>query len=83
MTAPKIIHFLWLKFDTRSDGVLDKGLTFFKNRIIELHPEYIINFVYEWNKCLSSIDEYPEFMWIKDVISNPNILLFHEEEVNI
>lgn len=36
--TPKIIHFLWLNFNKKTDGMLDETLTFFKNRIEALHP---------------------------------------------
>lgn len=45
--TPKIIHALWLNFNQNKNGVLDKKLTFFKNRIEFLHPPdkgWTINF---------------------------------------
>ena len=79
--SDKVIHFLWLDFNNKRDGVLDPKLEFFNNRIIRLHPGWKINFINKWNECMKQIDK-PEFKWIKKhVLLNPNIGAAHKSDV--
>ena len=79
METPKIIHFLWLNFNNNSDGIIDTTLSFFIDRIKELHPDYEINFINNWDKCMESIND--EYSWIKHIIINKNIGGAHRSDV--
>lgn len=79
MTA-KIIHFLWLNFNTNSDGVLDETLTFFKKRIQHLHPKrngWTINFISSWSKCLETI---AGVRWLEELLNNEYVGPAHKSD---
>lgn len=71
----KIIHFLWLDFKNKKDGVLNDSLQFFKNRIIALHPTWKINFVNDYEKCISEIPE-----WLKQLLDNKFVGPAHKSD---
>lgn len=78
--TPKIIHFLWLNFNEKTDGILDETLIFFKNRIEYLHPKskgWNINFISNWNDCLNSIDSEE---WLKDLLNNDFVGPAHKSD---
>ena len=57
MSIPKIIWAIWLNFDKKEDGKLDKRLKWYKERIINLHPTWEINIIDKWNDLLEYISE--------------------------
>ena len=79
MSTPKIIHFLWLDFINKTDGEINPNLEFFVNRIRTLHPDYEINFIHIWEKCMKSITI--EFEWIKPLLKNSNLGGAHKSDI--
>jgi hypothetical protein len=78
--TPKIIHFIWLDFDNKRDGVFDDSLNFFKDRIIMLHPEnngWTINCICNWAECLESIKKVK---WLIDLLNNKFICGAHKSD---
>jgi len=78
--TPKIIHFLWLNFNNKADGVLDETLTFFKNRIETLHPAkngWEINFISSWDDCMTSIAGKE---WLIDLLNNEHVGAAHKSD---
>tara|TARA_B100000963_G_scaffold231156_2_gene201738 strand:+ start:11024 stop:12364 length:1341 start_codon:yes stop_codon:yes gene_type:complete len=78
--TPKIIHFLWLNFNKKSNGKLDESLTFFKNRIEALHPKdkgWKINFISSWKECLKSISGVK---WLNDLLNNEHVGAAHKSD---
>lgn len=78
--TPKIIHFLWLNFNKKTDGILDETLTFFKDRIEVLHPEdkgWKINFISKWTECLESIKDEK---WLLDLLDNDHVGPAHKSD---
>jgi hypothetical protein len=76
----KIIHFLWLNFNNKSDGVLDETLLFFKNRIEQLHPiknGWTINFISSWKTCLETITGED---WLKELLNNDYVGPAHKSD---
>ena len=79
MSTPKKIHFLWLDFINKTDGEINPNLEFFVNRIRTLHPDYEINFIHIWEKCMKSITI--EFEWIKPLLKNSNLGGAHKSDI--
>jgi hypothetical protein len=81
MTTPKIIHFLWIDFKKKKGcSSLDYTLTFFKNRIEELHPVengWTINFINNWDECLASIKGEK---WLIDLVNNEFVGPAHKSD---
>jgi len=77
----KIIHFLWLDFKNKSDGILDNKLEFFKDNIIKLHPTWKINFIQNWNQLIYDINAEKSQSWIIDVLNNHNIGAAHKSDI--
>ena len=78
--TPKIIHFLWLNFNRKSDGKLDETLLFFKNRIEILHPPakgWVINFISKWDECLESIKDAE---WLLNLLNNEYVGPAHKSD---
>jgi hypothetical protein len=73
----KIIHFLWLDFTNKKNGVLDERLQFFKSRIVKLHPGWQINFVDNWDKCVESVRNEP---WLVRLLNNTHIGPAHKSD---
>ena len=64
--TPQIIHFLWLNFNSKTNGILDDKLKFFKDRIIGVHPGWKINFV--WKMKNSQTINFPRnFIKFKNI----------------
>ena len=80
VSTPKIIHFLWLDFNNKRDGMLDEKLNFFKKRIELLHPTengWTINFIHNWDNCISSINGEK---WLLDLLNNQYIGPAHKSD---
>ena len=78
--TPKIIHFLWLNFNEKTDGNLDTTLKFFKDRIETLHPKdkgWEINFISNWEQCLESIKSEK---WLLELLNNDYVGPAHKSD---
>lgn len=80
----KIIHFLWLDFKNKKDGILNESsnirLNFFKDRIIALHPTWEINYVNNYQKCYDDIDSDSDNSWLKDLLNNDYVSPAHKSD---
>lgn len=78
--TPKIIHFLWLDFKKKANGVLDDTLEFFRKRIEALHPVekgWQINFISNWENCIQSITGEE---WLLNLINNSFVGPAHKSD---
>lgn len=78
--VPKIIHCLWLDFGNKRNGNID-GLGLFINRIIDLHQDYKLNFIFNYDKCINDIKKYKEYSWIIKILNNNYIGPAHKSDV--
>lgn len=78
--VPKIIHCLWLDFNNKKDGNIE-GLGLFINRIIDLHQDYKLNFIFNYDKCIRDIEKYEEYDWIIKILNNNYIGPAHKSDV--
>lgn len=66
MSIPKIIWALWCNFDKKTDGMLTDSIRYFKDRIIEQHPEpeWQVNIITNWEILISYISKNEVLMQI-------------------
>lgn len=76
MATPRIIHCVWLDFDSNSDGNLDP-VKVFLIRVRKLHPRYSLRVFSKWDECINSIDQ----PWIREIVENKNIGAAHRSDV--
>ncbi len=57
MTIPKKIWAVWLNFNDKADGKIDKRIAFYKKRIVDLHKTWEVNLIEKWDDLINYILE--------------------------
>ena len=78
MSIPKIIWAIWCNFTKKENGELTDQLIYFKDRIIQQHPEWQVNIITEWDILIGYINENPLLL---DLINNPIVIAAHKSDL--
>uniref|UniRef100_A0A6C0IGK5 Uncharacterized protein n=1 Tax=viral metagenome TaxID=1070528 RepID=A0A6C0IGK5_9ZZZZ len=79
MSIPKIIWALWCNFDKKTDGLLTDSIRYFKDRIIEQHPEpeWQVNIITNWENLISYISKNEVLM---KILNNEFVISAHKSD---
>lgn len=77
MSIPKRIWAIWCDFNNQKDGTLTDNLNYFKNRIIQQHPDWEVNVITNWETLIGYISENEVLV---NIANNPYINGAHKSD---